>query len=104
MKRWMSGLLSVIAMPVLGAGLLSCKNNGTTVEPEEQVQQLPLGRSDLEEKRTAQEIVPGVTYTVIERGVLSSQDVYTVDVAFRTDRAAAESLVTQLQAGGYEAR
>jgi hypothetical protein len=102
MKKWMSGLLGAIAVPVISGCLLSCKNAEPQVK--EPLPALPLGPSGLTENRTSQEVAPGVTYTRIERGTQSSQDVFTVDVAFRTDRAAAESLVADLQAKGFEAR
>jgi hypothetical protein len=102
MKKWMSGLLGAIAVPVMSGCFLSCKSEEPLiVEP---IPGLPLGPSNLFDMRTNQELVPGVTYTRIERGLLSSQDVYTVDVAFKTDLASAESLVADLQAKGYEAR
>jgi hypothetical protein len=43
---------------------------------------LSLGEPGLKEIRTTEQIVPGVTYTRIVRGQQSSEDFYTVDVAF----------------------
>jgi hypothetical protein len=97
----MGGLLGAITVSSLGGGLLSCSDK---VEPGERVQHLPLGRADLEETRTTRQVTPGVTYTRIERGAQSSQDVYTVDVAFKAQRGEADSLAARLQADGYEAR
>jgi hypothetical protein len=102
MKTWRSGLLGAIALSGLSGFMLSCSDDK---KPEPgQVQPLPLGPSGLAETRGTRNVAPGVTYTRIERGEQSSQDVFTVDVAFRTDRAVAESLVAELQAKGYPAR
>lgn len=62
---------------------------------------LPLGRPGLEETRSTERVAPGVTYTRIERGETSRKDVYTVDVAFKADRASAEEIVRRLRADGY---
>jgi hypothetical protein len=102
MKKWMSGLFGMIAVPVMSGCLVSCKDEEPQVN--EPVRALPLGPSSLMENRTSQEVAQGVTYTRIERGAQSSQDVFTVDVAFKTELAAAESLVADLQSKGYEAR
>src|SRR3712207_2304592 len=66
--------------------------------------ELPLGSPSLQETRTTEHVAPGVTYTKIVRGEQSQTDFYTVDVAFKADRAAAEQIVAQLEADGYEAR
>jgi hypothetical protein len=66
--------------------------------------ELPLGSPSLQETRTTEEVAPGVTYTKIVRGEPSRNDFYTVDVAFKADRAAAEQLAAQLERDGYEAR
>ncbi|MBA2712194.1 MAG: phosphodiester glycosidase family protein [Rubrobacteraceae bacterium] len=63
---------------------------------------LPLGKPGLKETRTTEQISAGVTYTRIVRGQQSKKDFYTVDVAFRGDRAAAEELAARLRADGYE--
>src|SRR5215211_473984 len=63
---------------------------------------LPLGPLDLKERRTTEQISPGITYTRIERGQRSKEDFYTVDVAFKPDRGAAESVAGQLWSDGYE--
>src|SRR5687767_8263572 len=102
MKKWMSCLLGAIAVPLISGCFLSCKNEEPQVN--EPVRPLPLGPSELAETRGNREVTPGVTYTRIERGAQSSQDVFTVDVAFKADRATAESLVADLKAKGFEAR
>lgn len=51
--------------------------------------ELPLGRPSLDETRTTERVAHGVTYTRIERGEQSEEDFYTVDVAFKADRATA---------------
>src|SRR5688500_16342461 len=66
--------------------------------------EFPLGSPSLQETRTTEEVAPGVTYTKIVRGEPSRNDFYTVDVAFKADRAAAEQLAAQLERDGYEAR
>jgi hypothetical protein len=63
---------------------------------------LPLGPRDLAEERFEQRIAPGVRYTRIVRGEPSSRDVYTVDVGFRADRSAAETLADELRADGHD--
>ncbi|WP_324988331.1 phosphodiester glycosidase family protein [Hyalangium sp.] len=98
----MSGLLSAITLSGLGGSMLSCSDDKKP-EPE-QVRPLPLGGSNLSETRESQEVAPGVTYTRIARGQESSQDVHTVDVAFRTDRTAAETLLTELLGKGFQVR
>jgi len=66
--------------------------------------ELPLGQPRIKETRTTQEVAPGVTYTLIERGYQSKQDFYTVDVAFKADSNAAEGVASELRADGYEPR
>ena len=57
--------------------------------PERPSGGLPLGEPDLEEARTVKWVAPGVSYMKIVRGSESGEDFYTVDVAFRADRASA---------------
>src|SRR5918997_1597877 len=64
--------------------------------------ELPLGSPSLPETRTTEEVAPGVTYTKIVRGEQSSNDFYTVDVAFKADRVEAEQVAAQLEADGYD--
>ena len=66
--------------------------------------ELPLGSPSLQETRTTQEVAPGVTYTKIVRGEQSKKDFYTVDVAFKADRQAAEAVARELRADGYKPR
>ena len=66
--------------------------------------ELPLGSQSLQETRTTEQVTEGVTYTKIVRGERSTSDLYTVDVAFKADRVAAEQVAAQLEADGYEAR
>jgi hypothetical protein len=65
---------------------------GSAATPENPSGGLPLGEPDLQETRAIEEVAPGVTYTKILRGEQSESDFYTVDVAFRTDLPAAESV------------
>jgi hypothetical protein len=64
--------------------------------------ELPLGQPGLKETRTTQQLTPGVTYTRIVRGQPSKKDFYTVDVTFKADRSAAESVAARLRSDGYE--
>jgi SPOR domain len=64
--------------------------------------ELPLGQPGLKETRAAQQLAPGVTYTRIVRGQQTKKDFYTVDVAFRGARTAAEEIAAQLEADGYD--
>jgi hypothetical protein len=99
MKR-MRVLLSAVTAAALGGTMpLRWEDN----RPK-QAQPLPLGGSNLPETRSSQKLVPGVMYTRIERGEESNEDVYTVDVAFKTDRATAEGLVAELHRKGFPAR
>ena len=63
---------------------------------------LPLGKPNLTETRTTQQVAPGVTYTRIVRGEQSKKDFYTVDVAFKADQSSANNVATQLQSDGYK--
>lgn len=64
--------------------------------------ELPLGGPGLKETRTMQRVAPGVTYTKVVRGRESRRDFYTVDVAFKGDRASAEEIAAQLEDNGYD--
>nr|MBA3794937.1 SPOR domain-containing protein [Rubrobacter sp.] len=97
------GLLCVLLALILGTlGLTSA----LTAAPNETAYrgELPLGNPGLKETRTTERVTPGVTYTRIVRGEESKRDFYTVDVAFRADRAAAEEISTRLRADGYKPR
>jgi hypothetical protein len=72
---------------------------GSAATPENR---LPLGEPVLQETRVIEEVAPGVTYTKILRGEQSESDFYTVDVAFRSDLPAAESVAARLRSDGYE--
>src|SRR5207237_5650319 len=85
MKKQRSGLLSAVALSGLSGFMVACAHGQ---QPRsEQALPLPLGPAGLTEKRESRQVAPGVTYTRIDRGQQSSQDVFTVDVAFKTDRA-----------------
>ncbi|MBA2713243.1 MAG: hypothetical protein H0U55_06775, partial [Rubrobacteraceae bacterium] len=60
--------------------------------------ELPLGGPGLHERRTTEQVAPGVTYTKIVRGEQSRKDIYTVDVAFEVDRKSARSAAKELKA------
>ncbi|MBA2511598.1 MAG: phosphodiester glycosidase family protein [Rubrobacteraceae bacterium] len=97
------GLLCVLLALILGTlGLTSA----LTAAPNETAYrgELPLGNPGLKETRTTERVTPGVTYTRIVRGEESKRDFYTVDVAFRADRAAAEEISARLRADGYKPR
>ncbi len=66
-------------------------------------QGLPLGSPSLREARTATTLAPGLTYTKIVRGKLSSSDGWTVDVAVVADRSAALDIARRLRASGFDA-
>ncbi len=97
-------VLCILAALALGAlGLTSALAPGhANAAPEGPDGFLPLGEPGLKETRTTERVAPGVVYTKIERGRQSGQDSYTVDVAFRADRASAEEIADRLEAGGYE--
>jgi hypothetical protein len=65
--------------------------------------ELPLGSPKLDETRTTDRLAPGVTYTQIVRGELSSRDAWTVDVAVLASRGEARDLARRLQDQGYDA-
>ncbi len=97
------GLLCVLFALILGtlglASALAAAPNENAYRGE-----LPLGNPDLKETRRTERVAPGVTYTRIKRGEESKRDFYTVDVAFKTDRAAAEEIADQLREDGYRPR
>jgi hypothetical protein len=64
---------------------------------------LPLGLAGVRESRTTDRLAPGVTYTRIERGHLSTADGWAVDVAVVGARADADALTARLAAAGFEA-
>jgi len=97
------GLLCVLGALILGTlGLASA----LAAAPDENAYrgELPLGNPGLKETRTTERVTQGVTYTRIERGEESRRDFYTVDVAFTTNRAAAEEISARLRADGYRPR
>jgi hypothetical protein len=100
----MKGLLSAVTISSLSGGLVSCSESNPPVPPLEQPAPLPLGQTTLTEKRTSQEVAPGVTYTRINRGAQSTTDTFTVDVAFKATLDEANTLATKLKGDGYDAR
>lgn len=97
------GLFCVLSALILGTlGLASA----LAAAPDETAYrgELPLGNPGLKETRTTERVTPGVTYTRIVRGEESRRDFYTVDVAFRADRAAAEEIAARLREDGYKPR
>ena len=64
---------------------------------------LPLGPPSLSETRTTDVLAPGVTYTKIDRGTLSSTDGWTVDVAVVATGVEARDLAQRLRAAGFDA-
>jgi len=97
-------VLCVLTALVLGAlGLAPGFTSGSAdAAPEKPSGGLPLGSSGLKETRITERIAPGVTYTKILRGSESSKDFYTVDVAFKADRIAAEEVAARLRSDGYD--
>jgi Phosphodiester glycosidase len=65
-------------------------------------QLLPLGQANLAETRQSTQIAPGVRRTLIIRGEQSTDDIYTVDVAFRATRREAQAIADQLIGRGFE--
>lgn len=57
----------------------------------------------LPETRTTDEIIPGVTYTRIDRGYSSDLDFWTVDVDVVATRSEAEAIEDDLESSGYDA-
>src|SRR5918998_1065666 len=100
--RLKGGLLGTVTVLLLAVCLIvpaaaKDKDTGQFCAAE-----LPLGSPSLQETRTTEEIAPGVTYTKIVRGEQTEDDFFTVDVAFKADRAAAEQVAAQLEADGYD--
>ena len=93
-------ILTALAVGVLV--LAPSLEPGSAATPENPSGGLPLGEPVLQETRAIEEVAPGVTYTKILRGEQSESDFYTVDVAFRTDLPAAESVAARLRSDGYE--
>ena len=100
------GLLCVLAALILGTLGLAPALAAPNGAPNENAYrgELPLGNPGLKETRTTETVTPGVTYTRITRGYESKRDFYTVDVAFRADRAAAEEISARLTEDGYRPR
>ncbi|HJQ29712.1 MAG TPA: phosphodiester glycosidase family protein [Rubrobacter sp.] len=90
-------LYALISVSLVALGLASA-----TAGPQTSSSELPLGKPGLKETRATEQITPGVTYTRIVRGQQSNKDFYTVDVAFKADRAAAEEVAARLRSDGYE--
>jgi exopolysaccharide biosynthesis protein len=57
----------------------------------------------MEESYEPEEIAPGVTYTHMERGESSKQDVYTVQIALMETKEQSKDLVKSLKSDGYKA-
>ncbi len=83
------------------AAALTLAAPGASGDPSRE-EPLPLGPRGLAEDRFTQHVAPGVRYTRIVRGEPSPRDVYTVDVAFRADRLAAEALAGELRGDGHD--
>ena len=94
-RRSMLYALASVALVALGL-------TSATASPQASSSELPLGKSGLKETRTTEQITSGVTYKRIIRGQQSNKDFYTVDVAFKTDRAAAEEVAARLRSDGYD--
>src|SRR5215208_3680225 len=90
-------LYALISVSLVALSLVSA-----TADPQTSSSELPLGKPGLKESRTTEQITPGVTYMRIVRGQQSNKDFYTVDVAFKADRAAAEEVAARLRSDGYD--
>lgn len=69
---------------------------------EKQQEELPLGKPRLTETRSSQQIAPGVRYTSINRGIRSTNDYYTIDAGFFTDKKEADDLQKKLTSQGFD--
>lgn len=65
-------------------------------------QSLPLGQLNLPESRESTQLAPGLTHTVIVRGMQSHRDGYVVDVAVLATLKATQTLVQGLVSKGYQ--
>ncbi|MFC7782894.1 phosphodiester glycosidase family protein [Rossellomorea sp. GCM10028870] len=65
---------------------------------------LSIGKKNLPESRNTQQLARGVTYTDIERGYVSDNRYYTVDVAFLGTKEKADTLIQELKKKGYKAK
>ncbi|MCP3739906.1 phosphodiester glycosidase family protein [Rossellomorea sp. BNER] len=64
--------------------------------------ELPLGEPGLKEKRSTQHLAPGVTHTAIIRGERSSENHFTVDIAFLSKPSEAKDLANRLETKGFK--
>src|SRR5690242_12969892 len=96
MKSYDNRLLGAAAALLLSTGLLACG--------PERAATLPLGPTGLTEKRTDRPVAHGVMDTLIERGARSSQDFFTVDIAFKPDQGSADALAGDLRARSFDTR
>ena len=87
---------------LISVSLVALSLASATAAPQTSTSELPLGKTGLKETRTTEQITPGVTYTRIVRGQQSNKDFYTVDVAFKADRASAEEVAARLRSDGYD--
>ncbi len=90
-------LSTSIALPTVGQPL-----GNTPQKSEQRSLFLSLGSASLTETRQSKQLAPGVVRTLIVRGEPSNDDVYTIDVAFRATRVAAQAIATSLQSQGYQ--
>ena len=91
-------LLTALGILIVALALAAPGGSGH----DSRITPLPLGPRGLDEERFEQRLAPGVEYTRIVRGEVSSRDVYTVDVGFRGDRSDAEALAAELRADGHD--
>ncbi|MBD2775846.1 phosphodiester glycosidase family protein [Iningainema tapete] len=84
--------------------LVGSANSHTKQTSYRPTRSLPLGSSNLTESRVSNQIARGVTHTVIVRGRQTEREVYTVDVSFQANQAAAETVAESLRSQGYEPR
>jgi Phosphodiester glycosidase/SPOR domain len=101
-RRARRGAIALAVVAALISPLLGPSGSATQLGVTEVG--LPLGRSDLAETRTVEQVASGVTLTTIKRGNVSPADFWTVTAAFFPDRAAADSLAARLTAAGFAPR
>ena len=98
------GLPSILAALTLAVFAVLPAAEGESQEDGKHPDELPLGRPGLEETRNTRQVAPGVTYTRVVRGEESTEDFYTVDVAFKAVSSVSGPLGARLRPQGYESK
>ncbi|MBO0999541.1 SPOR domain-containing protein [Bacillus sp. SD075] len=108
-KIWKNPILLIVSISLASVMIVNVIPE-TQVQVELNVQSqvqmknhvLPLGTSNLHEKRTSMNPAPGVRNTKINRAEISSKDFYTVDVAFVETQKQAKKLWGNLKKDGFK--